>query len=127
MKTFLVILTLLVMVIPVYASFDVSVDYSVGDGPNTIINADLDGDGDFDLAVTNQWSNTISILFNNGDGSFAADIQYMTGNRPLGIAAADFDSDGDLDLVTANYNSNNMSVLLNNGNGTFSAPIHYPA
>ncbi len=41
-----------------------TVTFDVGDGPRSLHLADFDADGDIDIAVLNDISNTISILFN---------------------------------------------------------------
>jgi hypothetical protein len=41
-----------------------AVNYGAGDGPNSIFAADLDSDGDSDLATANKNSDDISILLN---------------------------------------------------------------
>ena len=41
------------------------VDYGTGVTPRSVFSADLDGDGDKDLAVANQVSNTGSVLLNS--------------------------------------------------------------
>ena len=76
-----------------------------------------------------QWrissSNNVSILKNNGDGTFAAAVNYGVGSSPYSVCAADLDGDGDSDLAVANYGSNNVSILKNNGDGTFAAAVNY--
>ena len=47
--------------------------------PRSVFAADLDGDGDQDLAVANYGSNNVSVLKNNGDGTFASAVNYATG------------------------------------------------
>ncbi|TAK05657.1 VCBS repeat-containing protein [Patescibacteria group bacterium] len=69
----------------------------------------------------------VSVLLNNGDGTFASPVNYAVGTHPPSVFTADLDGDGDRDLVTANYDSDNVSVLLNNGNGTFAAAVQYSA
>ena len=64
--------------------------------------ADLNGDGKPDLAVANSGGDTVSVLLNNGDGTFAAKVDYPTGTRPLSVAAADLNGDGKPDLAVAN-------------------------
>ena len=120
-------LLLLIMVSPSYASFDAPVSYPVGPGPEDLVAVDIDGDGDSDLAVAVQWSNTVTILVNNGAGEYTIESNLPTGTRPLCVYPADLDGDGDYDLATANYDSNNMSILINNGDGTFRPVVHYPA
>jgi hypothetical protein len=102
-------------------------EYSVGSSPIWVIAADLDGDGDFDLATANGTSNNVSVLKNHGDGTFAAHSTYSTGtiSLPTAIFAADLDGDGDLDLVTGNIDADSVSVLLNNGGGTFTSRSDY--
>jgi predicted Zn-dependent protease len=69
---------------------------------------DLDGDGRFDLAVTNFYGESTSYFQNLGDGLFAdrtAASGLQAPSRPLlgfGMAFFDADSDGRLDLLTVN-------------------------
>ena len=43
----------------------------------------LDGDGDKNLAPPKYGSTTVSVLKNNGDGTFAAAVNYAVGRFPL--------------------------------------------
>lgn len=85
--------------------------------------ADLDGDGDGDLAVTSGVSaDMLRIYKNNGSGSFALsnayDLPFATpGSFPAKLIAFDADNDGDIDIL-----SQGPALWLNNGNGTFAAP-----
>ena len=69
---------------------------------------DLDGDGRFDLAVTNYYNESTSFFRNLGQGFFgdqSAAIGLATPSRYVlgfGIAFLDADNDGWLDLLTAN-------------------------
>lgn len=98
-----------------------------GDTPRTICAADLDGDHDLDLAVTNQGGNDISILVGDGDGTFLAPAHYAVGYAPIAVCAADLDGDDDIDLAVANNGSVDVSVLINNGDGTYQAAVNYDA
>lgn len=98
----------------------------VGDEPQSVFAADLDKDGDIDLAVANANSDNVSVLLNQGKGVFYPDSSYPAGDQPWSIMAADLDDDGYLDLITANSNSNNVSILLNRGDGTFAPHSDYP-
>ena len=105
--------------------------YPVCYGPLSVFAADLDGDGDLDLTTANDFPmasyiDSVSVLLNNGDGTFAPHSAYPVGDFPQSVFAADLDGDGDLDLTTANYGPRNVSVLLNNGDGTFAPPSLYP-
>ncbi|MCP4581982.1 MAG: hypothetical protein GY839_10210 [candidate division Zixibacteria bacterium] len=97
----------------------------VGDNPRSIYAADVNGDGNIDLVTTNMGSNDISVLLNNGDGTFAEQLTYST-NTTWGassVFAADFDADNDLDLITGNPYDNNLTLLINNGDGIFEPEI----
>ena len=62
----------------------------------------------------------MSVLRNNGNGTFSTLATPATGNHPRSVAVGDFDRDGLPDLATADTNSNRVTVLRNNGDGTFS-------
>src|SRR5262249_52097312 len=70
----------------------------------------------------NAGSDTLSVLLNNGNGTFAAPVSLSTGSNghaPAYVVLADVNGDGQLDLITANAASDTVSVFLANGNGTF--------
>ncbi len=54
--------------------FAAEVDYAAGAGPNSVTSADFNGDGKADLAVANSSNGTVSVLLNNGNGTFAAQV-----------------------------------------------------
>lgn len=101
--------------------------YPVEDGPRGFAEADLDGDDDLDLAVANSSSSTVSLLFNEGDGTFAEQVTQPVGSGPQSVTAGDFDGDMDIDLTVANAGSESVSLLLNHGDGTFATQVTYPA
>jgi len=107
--------------------FPTSVEYGLGAAPFSVTAADLDDDGDLDLATANLQNDDVSVLLNNGGGAFAEDVRYGAGDGPQSLFATDLDSDGDVDLTTANSNSDDVSALLNNGDGTFAADVLYGA
>ena len=85
--------------------------------------ADVDADGDLDLlALAN---NLVSVLLNNGQGTFATKQDFYVGIAALDMALGDLDADGDLDLVLPGRNSSIAQdlvvVAFNNGSGDFSA------
>ena len=94
--------------------------YSTGSGPQSVKMGDLDGDGDLDLVVGR--SAGVSVLLNNGDGTFGASITYGgAGNAGEIVVIGNLNPsvDNHLDLVLANAGSDDIEVLLGNGDGTF--------
>src|SRR5262245_47441689 len=57
-------------------SFITAPEYLAGPFPWSVAVGDLDGDGDPDLAVANSSSGTVSVLKNQGGGTFAAALSY---------------------------------------------------
>ena len=111
--------------IPHELSFADKVDYATGNGPTSVVSADFNGDGKTDLVVANYGTNTVSVLLNNGDGTFLQKVDYTINGYPVAVTTADFNGDGYVDLVTANPGSQTISVLFNNGDGTFATLVDY--
>jgi hypothetical protein len=100
-----------------------------------VISADLDLDGDYDLAAAG--NTTLSILQNNGNGIFADPLNYAMDSGFKSICAADFNGDSNIDLATVNNSCKfifdypnpgwvlsvvgSLDIMLNNGNGTFTS------
>jgi hypothetical protein len=74
---------------------------------------DFNSDGHPDLATVNSTTTTVSILLNNGSGTFAAKVDYATGTGPLDLAVGDLNNDGHPDIAVVNGTANTVSVLLN--------------
>ena len=96
----------------------------VGVSPTSVVAADLDGDGDRDLATANVSGGNVTVLRNNGHANFAepASSPEDAGSFPDYIASADIDGDLDEDLIVSNQESDDLTILRNKGNGNFVEP-----
>jgi Bacterial Ig-like domain (group 3)/FG-GAP-like repeat len=94
---------------------------------------DMNADGKLDLVIANAYSNSISVLINQGSGKFASTAAFAAtplllpafpeslsavGLGPMSIA--DFNGDKKPDIVVAN--ALGLQVLLNIGGGNFFSP-----
>lgn len=93
----------------------------VGNGPDAVTSADVNGDGKIDLVSANigvGLGTNLTVLTNNGSGGFVVASSPLVGIRPLQVVAAELNGDGKPDLVTANF-AGTVSVLTNSGAGNF--------
>jgi hypothetical protein len=108
-------------------TFKTAVNFPTGNGYGRIVSGDFNGDGNLDLATTNDFDGSVSILLGKGDGSFKPHVDYPVGSRPIPIAVGDLNGDGNLDLVIGHTLSDStLAVLLGNGDGTFQSYIGEP-
>src|SRR5207248_1664206 len=60
------------------------------DEPSSLVVGDFDGDGNLDLATTNEEDGTVSVLLGNGNGVLQAQRTFAVGTEPRSVAAGDF-------------------------------------
>ncbi len=106
-------------------TFAPPVPYRVGIECRSIFVADLDNDGDLDIAAANSKDGTVSILKNSGNGTFPAKTDFLSPVVPYWVDGGDYDRDGDVDLALASYAGAAVAVLRNRGNGTFEVGSEY--
>ena len=110
------------------SSFATAVGYNVGALPNSIAAGSYDADGFVDLVTANRGDvcgpplnpcGTVSLLRNNGDGTFFAGATLYPGIVPDTIAAGVFTAGGDTDFVVTSFASDDFLVYLGDGGGAF--------
>ncbi len=99
--------------------------FPVGVQPVDVAVGDLDVDGALDLVVANQGSGTVSILLNDGSGSFVPGPTVQVGSQPVAVAVAAINDDELPDIITSNSGSNSVSVVMNVGGGSFASSVNY--
>jgi len=117
-------------------TFGVKTDVAVNLYPDSVALGDLDSDGDLDIVTGNgnrnynYWvDSSLSILANNGDGSFTRNditLPYYIGTQALELT--ELNADGDLDIVISGSgygNSGQMSVLLGSNGSSFGTRTDY--
>jgi hypothetical protein len=97
---------------------------------SAVATADLNGDGNGDLVVVNDYGATnayLSVALGNGDGTFRVPVNYpIAGNLSVAAVIDDVNNDGKLDIVAVS-DTQQISVLLGNGDGTFQAAQSFGA
>ncbi len=91
----------------------------LGGGGHAAVLGFFDRDALADIAVTNQSSGTVTVLFGDGAGGFVNPRTVTVGSNPAAIVTEDFDGDGALDLVVANQADHTITVLKGDKNGNF--------
>src|SRR5688572_6982520 len=84
--------------------------------------ADLDGDGDLDIAAAALITRDVAVLLNDGAGSFGKP-ERIGADLPVDLLARDLDGDGRTDLAFASPVARMVGVLWNDGSGGFGALI----
>jgi type II secretory pathway component GspD/PulD (secretin) len=102
---------------------------TVGNLPVAIASGDLAGSARADLAVVNQTDASVTILLNNGNGTFVLgpNSPLTTASTPTGIALADFNQDGHVDIAVTSKDANTFRVFLGVSAGLFTLAFEPPA
>jgi Flp pilus assembly secretin CpaC len=102
---------------------------TVGINPVAVASGDLDGNASADLAIVNKTDNTVTVLLNNGDGTFVAgpNSPLATSPNPTGIAIADFAQSGTVGIAVTCAGSNTFRVFFGVTAGLFTVGFEPPA
>lgn len=79
--------------------------------------ADVDGDGDQDLAAAVPDDGVVAVRLNDGSAKLGAGEDVPVGKSPYALAAGDFNADGKPDLAVTLYGDEKLRVLIQNGEG----------
>jgi hypothetical protein len=99
--------------------------------PEYLTSDDFNEDGFPDLALSHWVTGEMSVLMNDGAGSFLPEEIYDVGGAPRELDVGDFDEDGNVDITVATMAFNDVYVFLGDGCGSFPAyemiPVDYDA
>jgi hypothetical protein len=93
------------------------------EGPIALTAVDVNRDGSKDLAVVSADAALVSILLNDGSGTFAVDSQITTPTQPREIVHGDFNRDGWEDFAVAVLGCDCVQIAEQHSDGQFTTEV----
>ena len=114
-------------------NFAPAVSFPAGQYLMAVAEADLNGDGQPDLAVLDS-NSEVSVLLNEGTGSFVGPLRYSAQHACNAFALGDVTGDGRIDIVGSvplirefvGWTFGDVSVMVNGGGGIFNRLVDIP-
>ena len=116
-------------------TFKAAVAYAVGSLPTSIAAGSFNPNGYADLVTANQGNvcgappfapcGTVSLLRNNGDGTFYSGATLYPQFLPDRVATGVFTASGDSDLVVSSYSGSSFKIYKGDGGGGFPGANSY--
>ena len=100
--------------------------YATGSTPVRVFPWDTNGDGWMDLVSADYGGGGVSVIENQGDGTYGPASTLLANSLPHGVWGADLTDDGQIELVTANSGASSVSIFRNLGGGAFEPPQNVP-
>ena len=95
--------------------------------PTSVAVGHFNNDSELDITVANAGTDSVSILFGDGNGNFASLNIYPTGSGsiPQFVVVGDFNNDKKFDIAIANSGTDSVFTLLKYDTGAFRKQISY--
>jgi len=91
---------------------------SVGNGPDSIVLADMNRDGKLDVVTSNYADGTVSEVLGNGNGTYQGVRNFGVGTHPVSVAVGDFNGDRNPDIAAGMAGGKEI-VITGKGDGSF--------
>ena len=87
--------------------------------PRSLVAADLDGDGQHDLAIISEGRDFVDVFLGRSGGRYAAPLSFRAGEMPVAIAVANLNGEKSPDIAVVSEKSDSLTLLLSNARKPF--------